>query len=127
MPFDWNNFLTLAKDLTEGQDDASKRTAINRAYYCVFNLAFDRAVSAGCQYPGGEGRHRWCWRKYSETPDPSCRRLGVNGGRMAALRVRVDYEAADIPRLDEKALRMLTDAQQFLAALAALNPGYPVP
>jgi hypothetical protein len=127
MPFDWNSFLALAEDLAGRHDDASGRTAINRAYYCVFNLAFDRAISTGCQYPGGEGRHRWCWRKYSETPDPSCRQLGVDGGRMAAQRVRVDYEAADIRRLHEKALRILTDAQQFLAALVALNPRYPLP
>jgi hypothetical protein len=44
---------------------------------------------------------------------------------MKRLRVKVDYEAADIPRLDEKTLRMLTDAQQFLAVLASLNPRYP--
>ena len=127
MPSDWNNFLTLAKDLAKGQNDASKRTAISRAYYCVFNLAFARAMSTGCQYPGEEGRHQWCWRQYSQTQDRSCAKLGADGDRMKRLRVKVDYEAADIPRLDEKTLRVLTDAQQFLAALAALNPRYPLP
>ena len=87
-PFDWKNFLTLAEDLAKRKDDASRRTAISRAYYCVFNLAFSRAESAGCRYPQGEGYHQWCWRKYSETPDASCQKLGFGGKRMLALRVR---------------------------------------
>jgi uncharacterized protein (UPF0332 family) len=127
MPFDWNNFLTLAEDLAKRQEDASKRTAISRAYYCVFNFAFARAMSTGCHYPGEEGRHQWCWRQYSQSQDRSCAKLGANGDRMKRLRVKVDYEAADIPRLDERTSRMLKDAQQFLAALAALNPRYPLP
>jgi len=37
---------------------------------------------------------------------------------MRALRVRADYEAGEIRRLDDTVLRMLRDTQQFLAALA---------
>jgi len=127
MPFDWNDFLSLAQQLATNADEAAKRTAISRAYYCIFNLAFARAESAGCRYPQGEGYHQWCWRKYSDTPDPSCRKLGVEGNRMLALRVRADYKAGDIRRLDDTVLRMLTDAQRFLTALAVLNPRYPLP
>ena len=127
MPFDWYDFLSLAQQLARSTDEASKRTAISRAYYCVFNLAFARAESAGCGYPRGEGYHQWCWRKYSETPDSSCRKLGVDGKRMLARRVRADYNAGEIRRLDDTVLRTLTDAQQFLAALVALNPRYPLP
>lgn len=127
MPFDWNDFLTLAQQLSTSADEASKRTAISRAYYCAFNLAFERAESVGCHHPKREGYHHWTWRKYSETPDPSCRKLGVEGSRMLALRVRADYKAGEIRRLDDTVLRILRDARQFLAALAALNPRYPLP
>jgi hypothetical protein len=127
MPFNWNDFLSLAQHLATSTDEASKRTAISRAYYCIFNLAFDRAESTGCRYAGGEGYHQWCWRKYSETPDSSCWKLGVDGKRMLARRVRADYKAGEITRLDDTVLRTLTDAQQFLTALAALNPRYPLP
>src|SRR5437773_3655425 len=127
MPFDWNSFLALAKDLAgRPDDDASRRTAISRAYYCVFNLAFDRAMSTGCHYPGGEGRHQWCWRQYSQSQDRSCAKLGAKGDRMKRMRVKADYEAADIPQLDAQTTRVLTDAQQFLAALTKLNPRYPL-
>ncbi|PYV15129.1 MAG: hypothetical protein DMG21_16040 [Acidobacteria bacterium] len=127
MPFDWNDFLSLAQRLAASTDEASKRTAISRAYYCAFILAFERAESAGCRYPRGEGYHQWCWRKYSETPDSSCRKLAVEGNRMLALRVRADYEAGEIRRLDDTVLRVLGDTQQFMADLAALNPRYPLP
>ena len=70
MPFDWNDFLSLAQRLAASTDEASKRTAISRAYYCAFILAFERAESAGCRYPRGEGYHQWCWRKYSRPPTP---------------------------------------------------------
>ncbi len=127
MPFDWNEFLSLAQQLATSKDEASKRTAISRAYYCVSNVAFARAESAGCRYPRGEGYHHWCGRKYLETADSSCRKLGVDGKRMLALRVRADYNSGEIRRLDDTVLRMLGDAQQFLAALATLNPRYPPP
>jgi len=127
MPFDWKEFLSLAERLARNADEASKRAAISRAYYSVFNLAFARAELVGCHYPGGEGYHQWCWRKYSETPDFDCKRLGVEGDRMKRLRLKVDYEAVDIPRLDERISRILADAQRFLTALATLNPRYPLP
>jgi hypothetical protein len=33
MPFDWNDFLSLARQLARSADEASKRTAKSRAYY----------------------------------------------------------------------------------------------
>ncbi len=75
MPFDWNNYLTLAEELAARTDDAAKRTAISRAYYCVFNLAFVRAESTAGRYPGGVGYHDWCWSKYMGTPDTFCKKL----------------------------------------------------
>ena len=127
MPFDWNNYLTLAEELAARADDASKRTAISRAYYCVFNLAFSRAESTAGPHPKGESYHRWCWSKYEKTPDPSCKQVGIDGSRMAERRVRADYRAADIHRLDDKVQRMLEDARQLRMDLAALNPRHPLP
>lgn len=127
MPFDWNEFLSLAQQLARRNDEASKRTAISRAYYCAFNIAFERAESRGCRRPKGEGSHQWCWRQYSQNSDSACAKLGAAGDRMKRLRVKVDYKPADIPRLDEITFQMLKDVQQFLAALAALNPSYPLP
>jgi hypothetical protein len=127
MPFDWNEYLVLARQLAAAGDEASKRSAISRAYYFVFNVAFARAEDTAGTYRGNEGYHKWCWDKYRNTPDMSCRQLGIDGERMKQRRVKVDYKAAPIPRLDDEVRRMLLEAQQFRASLDALNPRYPLP
>jgi hypothetical protein len=127
MPFDWNEYLVLARQLAAADDDASKRSAISRAYYFAFNIAFARAEDTAGRYPGGEGYHKWCWDKYRNTPDLNCRKLGIDGDRMKLRRVRVDYKSADIPRLDDEVRRTLLEARQFRANLDALNPRYPLP
>lgn len=127
MPFDWNKYLTLAEELATRADEASKRTAISRAYYCVFNLAFARAESTAGPHPQGETYHNWCWSKYETTPDSSSKQLGIVGRRMRRRRVQADYKAADIPRLDDQVRRILEEARQFRTDLAALNPRYPLP
>ncbi len=127
MPFDWNNYLILAEELATRTDEASKRTAISRAYYYVFNLAFARAESTAGSYPGREGYHSWCWSKYAKASDRLCRQLGNDGSRMGRRRVKADYKAADIPRLDDEVRLMLEEARQFGVDLAALNHRYPPP
>lgn len=127
MPFDWKNFLSLAEVLAANNDDASKRTAISRAYYCVYNLAFARAETTVRPKPRGERYHQWCWNQYKRTVDPTCQQLGNTGERMKRLRVKADYLATDNPQLNDEAKRMLEDARQFLADLAALDPIYPRP
>ncbi len=127
MPFDWNDFLTLARDLATRDDPASKRTAISRAYYSVFNPAFARAESSVGPRPQKAPFHQWCWNQYKYTRDPTCQQLGNTGDRMKRRRHRADYRAQDISRLDDEVQLALQEAQELLADLAALNPGYPRP
>jgi uncharacterized protein (UPF0332 family) len=129
MPFDWNNFLTLAHELATKMDEASKRTAISRAYYCAFNFALPRAVANVGPRPRDVPSHQWCWNQYIRTAHPACKQLGITGQRMKDLRVKADYHAEDIAkdirRLDEKVQRMLQEAHDFLADLTALDRTYP--
>lgn len=126
MPFDWIHYLTLAKELANRPDDASKRTAISRAYYFVFNIAYARAEITAGPIPGEYGYHKWCWDKYRNTPDPACKKLGIDGQRMQGRRRRVDYEKADIHRLDDEVLRTLEDARQFQIDFGNLPARYPL-
>src|SRR5579872_5762887 len=112
MPFDWSEYLRLGQFLATRPDEASKRSAISRAYYFVFNVAFARAEASAGPYQGGESSHNWCWNKYHNTPDLSCRKLGIDGQRMKRRRVRADYNATQIMRLDDEVQRMLTEARQ---------------
>lgn len=127
MAFDWNDFLSLAEQLAGSEDDASKRTAISRAYYCVFNFAFARAQKTVGRKPRNASYHQWCWDQYTGTNDRACKQLGNTGQRMKARRVRADYKEADIHRLDDEVRRVLEDARWFLGALAVLNSEYPFP
>ncbi len=127
MAFDWKDFFVLAEELALRADEASKRTAISRAYYFVFNLAFMRAESTAGKRPLGATSHYWCWDKYRKTPDPSCQRVAALGDRMKWRRVKADYEDADIPRLGDEVQRALADARRFPTYLATLNPRHPLP
>lgn len=129
MPFDWNDFLTLAEELANrpSADAAAMRTAISRAYYSVFNTAFARAASTGGPYSNNQGRHQWCWSKFQSNRDVFCRQLGINGDRMKQRRVRVDYQNADIQRLEEQMRRQIREARQLRQDLATLDPRLPLP
>jgi len=126
MPFDWNNFLVLAEELAQHGDEAAKRTAISRAYYFVFNLAYARAENNGGNFVGGD-RHAQCWRRYISTPDQACQKLGVAGDRLKGRRISADYEATTKVRLDDEVRRALEEARQFRENLAALPARFPLP
>jgi uncharacterized protein (UPF0332 family) len=125
--FDWKDFLTLASDLAPKLDEASKRTAISRAYYCVFNLAIARAELRLGPRPKRTPSHQWCWEQYKKTDDLTCAKIGNLGDRLKRLRVDADYEARSDPRLDDNVARALVDAREFLEQLARLDARYPQP
>ncbi len=126
MPFDWTNYLTLAEDLAKKQDEASKRTAISRAYYFVYNIASDRVLANGGRFPGGESSHNWCWSKYEKGPDPTCIQLGVSGQRMKVRREWADYKKGHKQRLDDEVQLMLQDARDFQRDLGRLPARCPL-
>jgi hypothetical protein len=126
MSFDWNNFLVLAEELAQRGDEAAKRTAISRAYYFIFNLAYARAESNRCVFVPGD-RHAQCWRKYMGTPDAACQRLGNVGERMKGRRISADYEAPTKVRLDDEVRRALDEARQFRTDLTTLPARFPLP
>jgi hypothetical protein len=130
MPFDWNNFLVLAEELSTKMDDASKRTSISRAYYFVFHSAYARAESTAGPFPGGGNSHQWCWDRYQITAtdahDSRSSRIWLLGDRMKRRRIKADYNP-EMPRLDDEVRRTLEEARGFPAELAALDPRYPLP
>ena len=127
--FDWHDFFTLAEELATRRDVASLRSAISRDYYSVFNAAFARAESTVGTKPRDISSHQWCWNQYRSTPDITrqCQQLGLNGDRMKRRRVKADYKASDIPRLEEEVQLMLDEVRQFSLSLGTLNHRYPHP
>lgn len=127
MPFDWIDYLTLAEALAQKPDEASQRTAISRAYYFVFNIAFARADANAGPVPGNYGYHQWCGEKYINTPDPDCKQLGIDGQRMQNRRRRADYEKATSLRLSDEVQRTLLEAREFQRAFQTIPPRFPLP
>lgn len=125
MGFDWDEYLTLAEELAKRADDASKRSAISRAYYAVFHRANPRALrNCGRRPKECPSAHQWCWEKYQQTNDDDCRSLGVVGDRMKQRRVSADYRD-NIDRIDEVVSGVLEDARSFLVDFDALDPRFP--
>jgi uncharacterized protein (UPF0332 family) len=127
MPFDWNDFLTLAEELAARDDQASKRTAISRAYYSVFHAANARAERTTGRSASLGNSHWWCWSQYSTTNDNLARKIAANGERLKKIRTQADYKPEDIPKLGTVVERVLLDVQQFQTDLANLNPLFPTP
>jgi hypothetical protein len=125
MPFDWNNFLTLAEQLSQVPEDASKRSAMSRAYYAAFHDAMTRA-EANCGPQDRSKSHQWCWNRYIYSRDDDCYQLGIDGSRLRAMRNLADYEP-DIQRIDDLVTRALSNAKSIKRRIAALDAQLPRP
>lgn len=65
MAFDWQDYLTFAEEIKSRTDEASKRSAISRAYYCVFHKAKSYAIShLGYVYRPENPSHSGMWIKF---------------------------------------------------------------
>ncbi len=65
MAFDWQNYLIFAEELKSRTDEAAKRTAISRAYYCVFHKAKIYAVEKlDYVYRPENPSHQSMWLKF---------------------------------------------------------------
>jgi hypothetical protein len=126
MSFDWANYLRLAEDLAAKADEASLRTAISRAYYSIFNVAYERAEKNLGRKPASSGsHHKWCWDAYGNCNDSTCQELAVEGRRLKWLRVDVDYKSEQKRHLNFQCQRVLADVHAFSAKLSALDAALP--
>jgi hypothetical protein len=91
--FDWPDYLVLARRLAEADDDASRRTAVSRAYYAAFHVARRHVERAHPEVvlPRHGAIHDVVWT----TLDRGTReeRAAVHGGRrLRHKRTVADYE-----------------------------------
>jgi len=125
MSFDWKDYLTLAKTLAGSTDDASLRTAISRAYYCVFNLSLYRAKLNEFRTKDDASSHDQLWGLYGRNKiSRACGQVSVIGGRMKRRRVMADYRLF-YDDLAEDAKDIITDAEECVALLESLAADLP--
>jgi len=121
--FDWSEYLTLANGLAANADEASHRSSMSRAYYCVYHKASERAAANGYV---DEKSHLKLWNLYARNTDRACRKINDIGSRMKKERVVADYDR-NATRIPDKMNVQLNRANDFLARLANLPPGLPLP
>jgi hypothetical protein len=124
--FDWNQYLNLAIELQKGQDEASLRTAISRAYYFVYNVALNRPAVTQYRFDPKAPRHEQLWDLYTRNAG-ECKLLADIAIRLKQRRVKADYYNSSYPRIAEDLVGVLIDAQKCAGILSSLDKDYPKP
>ena len=113
--FDWGGFLALAEELALRQDEASKRTAISRAYYCVFHHALVLVESESMAIPKTGAAHDAVWDILMKAGGRR-RQIGDSGRGLRTMRRIADYEPV-LWRLDWTTATALVQARWAMKLL----------
>ena len=132
-PFDWRHFLYLADDLAGYPDksycaEANERTAISRAYYAAYNLAFAhikavdegyfRTIRSNRQVKHGDVS---AWFDARPKSEKALRKVGANLVRLCSDRHAADYDLR-LKDDNELPLKCVTLASKVVKILVAQHP-----
>jgi hypothetical protein len=116
MPFDWNDYETLASSLRTG-DEASQRTAISRLYYSVLHRARLKLEATDPAFIFSEDRpsHQQVWDAYLKK-GRTFNSIGNKGKQLKKNREMADY-FSEIRRLDDVVEESFQTAKSILLYL----------
>lgn len=118
--FDWEHLLTLAERLLpEVDDEASQRTAINRAYYAAYHVAATYARTTGLLR--ARHTHARVWAALADDPNPMRADVGQRGDALRRTRVEADYRSTFPGSVGERAQESVADARIVIEALRQLG------
>lgn len=92
MAFDWQEFLTLARDL-------AKRSAVSRAYCAAFGRARRLLRAEGISVPRSSP-HEFVWAHFGGSAGTARQRISALGDRLKRIRRNADYDES-FPLLDQ--------------------------
>lgn len=94
-PFDWSQYLVLAKDLSARSDEAALRSAISRAYYAAYHHAkrFCASKSISITTSGGNSDHYDLWETFGRRAGKTFAKVHTVGTRLKRKRGNADYDA----------------------------------
>ena len=122
-PFQWNDFLALARRLARRKtSEAHQRTAISRAYYAAFHAASSFVRAKALVPPTERLTHDKVWNLLATDPDPDRVDVGRRGDLLKRLRVNADYRTP-LPdkNLAERVADALTEARRLVEAISRLT------
>jgi uncharacterized protein (UPF0332 family) len=95
MTFNWEEYLTVAKNCVDLQDEAHARTAVSRSYYAAFGVAYanltERERIEVDSRSGEGGSHDKVWAFYNQEPATNRGTIGSEGRSFKSWRKLADY------------------------------------
>ncbi len=88
--FNWREYFALAQDLSKKNDEASLRSSVSRAYYAVFCIARNYALTKGHKISRSARAHQEVEKLYSG--QLSIPTVSTNLDRLRFARNKCDYE-----------------------------------
>lgn len=124
-PFSWQDYLTLANQLSARTEEYCLRTAISRTYYYIYHLARQRIIDNQFSIARGENSHRQIWEKFENDPDPRCKKLYFTAKKIHDKRKQADYDIP-YPKIDGEFPAVIEMARRFAQDLNQLDQRLPV-
>jgi hypothetical protein len=125
----WAEYVALAQDLARHPDEASRRSAVSRAYYGAFN-ASRRWLEANVTSIENRAVHHGVWKTFKTTDSATdatrakWKLVGELGGALRTLRNRADYDDG-VPELEHLAPEGVATAERILRLLGELEVARP--
>lgn len=121
-PFTWHDFLALAKELADRNDEASQRTAVSRSYYAVFHcarLVVDRFDPDYARHKTRDS-HQAVWDQLKALRYRQAKNAEMRGRNLLHVRKQADYELGGDGDWRRRAQDAVTRAAAALTGLAEL-------
>ena len=119
--FGWSDFLELARELGERDDEASLRSAVSRAYYATFNTARQVLDHLDPDYSMMRSRdsHQEVWNRVQNLRRRQAKTAHRSGRSLLSKRKVADYDFAvdGWPKRTELAV---SEAERAISALSDL-------
>ena len=128
MSFEWQDFLTLARQLESSAladpvCEAKLRSAISRAYYAAFSIARTHLEDRlGFDVADKAHIHQRVWDEFKESGDRSRKKIGYNGDRLKDKRESADYDYVFEGNLTSDAQFSLSLAERTIDGIRKLSP-----
>ena len=128
MPFDWENYLIFAKRIkavTSAQTSSLNRetllrTAVSRAYYGIYHLATDYAISKFSYPIPNKNRHdelQTFYKKESQRTHTRFRDVSKILLRLHTQRKKCDYDADGLGNLESMLESVIIEAEELKSHL----------
>lgn len=123
MPFDWQDYLTLAEGLVGMTAESAKRLAISRAYYAAFHRAEAVYSTYHTTYlkTRGTQSHYDVWNWFESQAALSYKKIGTAGKNLKRRREDADYRD-DFPGVAQQAVYQIAKAREIIQAIDRASP-----